>query len=420
MSLMAFLMLLSYSIARPAVESMFLTRHTSQSLPLAWILVALGTVFFVQIYNNHVTHTNLVQLFGRVAVTSALSLVALLVAAALEIPGTTYALYIWKDIYIVILVENFYSFANSVYRIKTARWVYGVFGGAGAIGSITGNLTVGPMEALLGPINALWTLPPLLLLMWLGCLPFLSWAETLTAKHPPVEDLGKAFQIVRKSSYLMLVLLLIAVVQVVITLIDYEYNKILEINFTPDRLTATMGQVYALMNVITIALNALTGPLLRFTGVPFTLLSIPFLLGTGLLAFALSPRFITVVIVKVASKCFDYSIFRASKEILYIPLSYEERTRGKSIVDMITYRVAKAGASLFILGLLPTASVLHFLGNMMGDGADQIPAAQAQNHAERLVTPFTLILVLVWILTTVIVIRRFRKKVSRAEEMSTL
>ena len=45
---------------------------------------------------------------------------------------------------------------------------------------------------------------------------------------------------------------------------------------------------------------------------------------------------------KVASKAFDYSLFRAAKEILYIPLSHPERTQGKTFVDMMAYRMAKA------------------------------------------------------------------------------
>jgi ATP/ADP translocase len=57
----------------------------------------------------------------------------------------------------------------------------------------------------------------------------------------------------------------------------------------------------------------------------------------------------------VGSKVFDYSLFRAAKEILYLPLSYAEKTEGKAVVDVLTYRVSKAGASLLLLALAASA-----------------------------------------------------------------
>ena len=52
-------------------------------------------------------------------------------------------------------------------------------------------------------------------------------------------------------------------------------------------------------------------------------------------------------------KAFDYSIFRAGKEIFYIPLSFDARYRAKQIIDSFGYRSAKSGSALIIalLGL---------------------------------------------------------------------
>jgi AAA family ATP:ADP antiporter len=82
------------------------------------------------------------------------------------------------------------------------------------------------------------------------------------------------------------------------------------------------------------------------------LLALPVLLAAALGLGLAAPRFLAIAITKVASKAFDYSLFRAAKEILYIPLSAEEKTRGKALVDIFGYRVAKAGASLLLLTVL--------------------------------------------------------------------
>ena len=49
----------------------------------------------------------------------------------------------------------------------------------------------------------------------------------------------------------------------------------------------------------------------------------------------------------VAFKCIDYSLFRAAKELLYIPLSYDAKYRTKGIIDVFAYRFGKGAASLF-------------------------------------------------------------------------
>jgi ATP/ADP translocase len=81
------------------------------------------------------------------------------------------------------------------------------------------------------------------------------------------------------------------------------------------------------------------------------LASIPTILGLAVGAFVVSPRFLSMAVAKVASKVFDYSLFRASKEILYIPLTWEEKTQGKAVVDILAYRVAKGATSGLLLGL---------------------------------------------------------------------
>jgi ATP/ADP translocase len=46
-----------------------------------------------------------------------------------------------------------------------------------------------------------------------------------------------------------------------------------------------------------------------------------------------------------AFKALDYSLFRAAKEMLYIPLSFDARYRAKSVIDAFGYRAAKGGMS---------------------------------------------------------------------------
>ena len=98
------------------------------------------------------------------------------------------------------------------------------------------------------------------------------------------------------------------------------------------------------------------------------------------------------VVAKSASKIFDYTIFKSSKEILYIPLSYEERTVGKAIVDMFSYRLAKGGASLLLMAVI-AVGLVGYVGYL------------------------SLLLIIVWLIVALALSVRFRRKVSRREEI---
>jgi ATP/ADP translocase len=395
MCFLAFFFMLTYSVARPVTESLFLMAHTSRSLPRIWILVPLCMLCAVALYNKVVVRNDLMRLFGGISAISAALFVLLILALKANIPGVYYALYILKDVYVVVLAEIYYSYSNSVFKIKTARWVYGFFGVFGSMGAITGNLAAGFLAQRFGSVNALWVIPPLLMIGWLFCMPF---SRIAGIHRPDVADdnkanISEAVRVMRKSSYLFLVLILIALVQIVITLVDFEYNTVIErVYSNVDARTAMIGKIYAIMSLGILVLHSLTGPILKLVTVPGALLAIPLILGTSTGIFVLMPVFATVAIMKVASKCFDYTLFRASKEILYIPLSYEEKTQGKSIVDMLTYRVAKGGASLLLLGLIAIG-------------------------ADSLATVMTLALIAGWFIVTIMVVTRFRKKVGGKEEV---
>ncbi len=392
--ILAFLLMISYALARPAVESMFLQAHTSKRLPLVWLITAAAALAAVALYNRLVKNRHLVIVYGSTSIVSAGILAFLLLGLHINIPYVNYGLYVWKDIYVVVLVEIFYTYANTVFPIRTARWVYGLFGATASIGSILGNLAVGRIAVVWGSAAALWIAAGLLI--FIGCLCFPLSRMMGKDVHPRAPDsstLLDAFKTVRNSKYLLLILTVVALVQVSITLVDYQFNVVLESAYSDMNVrTGIIGKVYAVIAFSTVFLNVLAGPILRLAGVGLTLVLIPFFLFTALSFFAFFPRFVVGAILKAASKSFDYTLFRAAKEILYIPADYTEKTQGKSIADMLTYRVAKGGASLLLLALSVFSASWTFL-------------------------PITFMAIGGWFAASVAVTRRFRLRVRKEDEL---
>ena len=397
LSLLSFLIVGSYGLARPCIDSLFLAHHSSQKLPLVWLYTVGFVALVIAIYNRFNTRYSLLKLLGISSLLSA----SLLVLCLLSIPTSfkqeaVFALYIWKEVYMVLLIEIFWSFSDSTFNIKNARWAYGLLLGLGSFGGVLGNFFVGSLASYYGTLHSLWFLLPIFFLCSLICKVFATTIDDAEVSTYPktVPPFLQSFQTIRQSQYLFPLLLMVAVIQIATTLIDFQFNTSLQIQIPSlDERTDLIGKTHAIIDVISVALQFFTGFILRTVSVSGTLLSIPFLLATSLVLFMAFPRFLMVVVLKIASKCFDYSLFRASKEILYIPLSHTEKTQGKALIDIFVYRLSKGFSSLLIMGLIAF------------EAASYVPA-------------LTLGFLIIWTCLCYVIVKRYRSIVSLEEEFS--
>lgn len=356
LALLAFLILAGYEAARPPVESLFLAAHGREGLPLAWLLVAGGAVAAVAAYNLAAARMALVPLLALCTGVSAVALWLLLLLADTDHPGHTWALYVWKDVYIIVLIEGFWTLANTTTPLKTARWAYGGLLAAGTLGALAGGTWAGRVAAATG-LGATLELALPCLLATLGALILVARVLPQSQQaRPDVHDLKADFRqhlaTLGQSRYLIPLGLLILVTQGVTTLVDYAYNGVLASAF-PDasERTVVISDIYRWVNVASLTLQ-LGGGFILALGLGRVFVGLPLVVGATVLGLALHPVFLVAAVAKVVGKSVDYSLFRGCKEMLYIPLSYAEQTQGKAVVDMLTYRVAKGAAALSLMGLV--------------------------------------------------------------------
>lgn len=348
----------SYALAKPAAESYFLERHGSRALPWAWLAVSVAVVVVVAIYARIAARASLPRLFQGALFGSAGVLFVLLLSDYVSLPGASFFLYVWKDVYIVVLIEIFWSYANLVFKIKTARWLYGVFLGAGSLGSVLGNLVASRVAEDYGTITVLWSVLPILGLLLAAALRFSGAVRVPAPESGTKPSFQESVRLVLDGRYLRLILALVVTVQLLINLLDFQYMAVLEETYPDvDARTKVNGDVHAVINAGALTLQFVGGVALRAFGVSSTLIMIPVLIGASVAYFLIAPGFLSMSIAKVSGKVFDYSLFRAAKEILYIPLDYRSKTEGKAVIDMMVYRLAKGGAAFLLLGL--TAAGAH-------------------------------------------------------------
>jgi AAA family ATP:ADP antiporter len=373
-----FLVLFSYSFLRPLCQALYLTAMGASKLPHVWVISAGAMAVVVWLYNRFVSTTRPRNLY---AISNFVAIVFFLVFYFnFSVQNKVFSIiaYIVKDIYVVILIEQLWSFCNASFSEKSAKTVYGFLAGGCSVGGIIASFLTSQLAPVLGSNN----------LIFIGCGALLagvflfayanrksplqdvsgtgkdnapSRAQTMAPKPKKAGDQGAmqddrilgGLGVFLKSKYLVLIGLMLMLSQFVTALIDLQFNQILETEVTQlDQRTAYFGTFFLVTNVVSLVLQFLvSAPILHFAGLFITLILVPAIMGLGSFAFFFATTMMVIFTTKTANKSLTYSIFRSAKEILYIPLSYVEKYKGKAIIDMFIYRFAKAAIALIIIGL---------------------------------------------------------------------
>ena len=350
-------LLCGYEFIRAVSTSLFIEAYGAVNLP--WVMFAVPPTTFLLLYVFG-------RILSRIGANRALLLTSLLSAGLiggsyiLLLRGVALAaavIYVFREAYIVLIIEQYWSLVNSTLSSDQARQVNGPFCGIASLGAIAGGLLVRQLAAPLGS--------ELLLLFAAGSLipaaVCSGVAYTLAGEPKPSteEAEGKkghiGIALFFRSRYLVLIGLLILTTQTVSTVLDLRFNGLVEIEkVDADERTAFYGSFYAGLNTVALALQFLAVPLiLRFVPLRTVHLGIPAVHLLTCAILTIKPSLWSGLIAFLLFKALDYSIFRAGKEIFYIPLSFDARYRVKQIIDTFGYRTAKGGSAgvLALVGL---------------------------------------------------------------------
>jgi AAA family ATP:ADP antiporter len=354
---LAFVSLLSYGLVRSPVDSLLLDALGPGIMPYAYTSVAVAVLIVVTLYSRLAVRHPLGVVQAVVAGVSAAILIALMQAQAAGVPKAALLLYVWKEIYIVLLVELIWSLANAAIDESAARWSYGLFCAAGSVGDMTGSFLSSNLAPVIGSENIPWLVVPNLALVAI-----VGWYAARAGGWPRPTGrertgFGEIFRVLRKVSYVRYLVALIVVIQVATTLIDNEY-KTLGASTYPDMdaRTVLFARVDIIISAASLVLQLGSGIVLALLGLRLLTLLLPAIVGSAALAYAIHPSFLSVAILRIANKTIDYSLFRTSKELFYRPLSYKLKMQGKAAADILGYRTAKGGAGV----LLQTTAIAGF------------------------------------------------------------
>ena len=350
-------LLCGYEFIRSVSNSLFIEAYTADNLP--WVMTAVppSVLLILYIYGRLLSWLGATR---TLTITSFLSAALIYGCYLLLLRGVGFAaaiIYVFREAYIVIIIEQFWSFVNSTLTSKQAKMINGPFCAIASVGSVTGGLLTARWAETLGSETLLlFTAASLIPTAIFGVI-----AYAFAGEPQPTQDeeggrrghLGiiTFFQ----SRYLLFIGLLIISTQVISTVLDIRFNGLVEMEMSDkDMRTAFFGNFFAGLGALSAILQVLAVPIaLRLISIKVIHIGIPiFHLLNGYL-LTLFPSLRTGAAAFLMFKSFDYSLFRAAKELFYIPLSYDERYRAKQIIDSFLYRSAKGGSAgvIALIGL---------------------------------------------------------------------
>jgi AAA family ATP:ADP antiporter len=348
----AMFLLCGYEFVRSASTSLYLEAYGSNRLAFVMFAVPFGTFAMLYVYGCILSWVGPRRALFITSILSGLGIAACYAAIRAGSHFATAILYVLREAYIVLLVEQYWSFINSTLRSGQARWLNGPICGIASLGAISGGFLVGGLAQKVGSeqllLFAAASLVPAGLLA--------AFAFRFGGEPRPAETETHGGQLALRLFFgnriLIFLFLLIVCTQAVSTVLDLRFNGILaQAMPAKDARTAFSGNFFGVLNIAAFLMQFVATPLLlRFCSLRHVHTAIPLVHICACALLAAHPSLFTSGLAFLLFKTLDYSLFRAGKEVLYIPLSFDARYRAKQVIDAFGYRASKGAMSGLLAG----------------------------------------------------------------------
>ncbi|UCC40674.1 MAG: MFS transporter [Candidatus Aminicenantes bacterium] len=408
-----FLIMFPYYIIKPYRDAKYLIEVGSRELPIAYLSTAIIIGFFVAFYSRLQVK---VKRHSLIISSLIFFIVTCLLSREFFIRDKVWmplAFWVWANVFIVVLVAQFWMLVNDVFNPREAKRLIGFFGSGGILGGILGALLVG----LLGrdmPDDLLFIASGVLILGGFVVNSIFIWQRR---KKPPVDEPdnkdnkgGKEpakvgfidnFNTVRKNHYLTLLAMVVILTFVVATFIDFQSKTVIEVKVERmDEMTEFFGYFHAGLLVLPFFLQLfMTSNIIRRYGIRFTLLLFPFVLILCSMGIYFWPAILFAVAIKSSDKGLSFSLNQSARELLYIPISPEIKYKAKVFIDMFLNRFAKGIGALILL-------IFIFV----------LPEAEWVKRI-KIVSIATLVFILAWILINLKISKEYTNTVKQKLEL---
>ena len=390
MALNVFLLMTAYYIIKPVREALILAEWGAEAKIYASAGQAILLLGVVPLYSRLASLMKSRRLIATVLVFFAACLAVFYGLARMGV-SLGIPFYLWVGIFNVMVVAQFWSFANDIYTPEQGKRLFALVGFGMSAGAVLGSFITGILIEPIGIyqlmlLSALLLLASLALTMWVAN----RQQNSDSVDAAPVKDeplSGKSgFALVMSNRYLLLIALMMILANLVNTTGEYVLGSRVAADIqasVPEvvrgaemtdsqflqaetaravKVGEAIGGFYAkffsVVNLVgLLAQLFLVSRLLGRIGVRWALLVLPVLATGGYLLMAVFPILGVARWAKTAENSTDYSLQNTVRNMLFLPTSRAEKYKAKQAIDTFFVRMGDVMAALLVL--LGT-SVFHF------------------------------------------------------------
>lgn len=262
-------------------------------------------------------------------------------------------LYVWVGIFGVLATAQVWTLANFVWTTREAKRLFGLLASGGTAGTIFSGFFSSWMVRRFGTESILLVVAAFT--VFAAPLVVIIWRQRESREVEGAEDAPygflHSFRLVRESSHLQAIAVLICLSSIVTTAAGWQLNAIAkETLVEKDNLTAFFGLYAGYTGLGSLLAQLLvTGKLLRRFGVGVALLVLPVCLTMGSAAVLVFGTLWAATLLKGSDKVVRYSIDVPALQLLYLPVPANIKLQVKSFLDTVIWRFGDLLASLTVV-----------------------------------------------------------------------
>ena len=358
MGLYAFNCVAAITVGRVLGSVLFLSHVPLTRMPLIYVAVAVlvgGSSFlFSKRFSRLGLKSGMNIVLGGVLALLLLFrwLIELPYAAEIFIPAFS----VFVECMVVILMVQFWSFANELFNAREAKRLFGVIGG----GQMLANLYNFPIKALkdvIGINNLIFVCAASII----ACILIVNYlfarhahilasrskvrSRAVSGSQSGARELPQgtsAFTRLRTQ-----ILLMTAVTMLTVTLVDYQFRVNASHVYQGEALADYFFSVYAYTGILSSFFQFfLTTRILESFGILYSLFILPLSLATGSLLALAGLGATGVTITRCGELVTRYTINETTTQILYQPLPALQRRRTKTLADGFARPLAQASGGI--------------------------------------------------------------------------
>ena len=358
-----FFVIAAYNVVKPIRNASFLAELGYEQLPLVYLLTAIIIGFVVAL------HSRIQVKFSRYTLITASILFFLVSCFVFRIfsgfgwKGLPVIFWVWANIFIIVLNTQFWITVNDILNPREFKRLSGFFISGGILGGFIGGVLAGILARENVDYNLLFISAGMLTLCSLFVYLIFRWQKKEdsveiqakqreevkgeTTTRPGFRD---CYNTVKNHDYLRFIATIVVLTLIVSTLIDFQFQTIVQNSEKTGNLTSFFGYFNAGLMVFAFLLSILmTSNLFKRYGVRISLLLYPLVLLLCFLGIGVAANLVMAIIIKGSDKSLSYSINRSARELLFIPISRDIKYKAIVFIDMFVDRFSKGIGAVVLL-----------------------------------------------------------------------